>query len=177
MPPPRRDTQDVITGAREPDRSDRPAPAPAIDPAQVASAQRWLLWHVLALLIVTATLCVAPVNAPAWVATAKLSLYAAVTLLTIAMSVRLSLACAGSGAMTLVAALLMFIPILNFALLASLNARATEILRARGVRVGVMGAPRAEIEKLRPGACRSCGYDLTGLDAARCPECGAPEIT
>ncbi len=152
------------------------APDPALrepDLVAIADAQRWLLWHVLALLIVTASLCVSPPNAPLWVGSLKLTLYVVITLLTIAMSVRLSLACAGSGAMTIVAALLMFIPILNFALLASLNARATEMLRVAGLRVGVMGAPRAEIHKLRPGVCRACGYDLSGLQDSPCPECGA----
>ncbi|MFI4897371.1 MAG: hypothetical protein ACIARR_06060 [Phycisphaerales bacterium JB059] len=162
--------------SRTPSPTTDPSPPTtgAPDLAGVAHAQRWLLWHVLALLGVTASLAISPVNAPVWVGSVKLSLYVIVTLLTIAMSVRLSLACAGSGAMTLVAALLMFIPMLNFALLASLNARATEILRAAGVRVGVMGAPLSEIRKLRPGLCRACGYDLSGLRDDRCPECGAP---
>ena len=30
-----------------------------------------------------------------------------------------------------------------------------------------------EIERQRKGLCPRCGYDLRGLNAARCPECGA----
>ena len=26
----------------------------------------------------------------------------------------------------------------------------------------------------RPGRCRACGYDLTGNQSGRCPECGTP---
>lgn len=156
----------------------QPRPADAErDLRAVARAQKLLLWHVLVLVLVTAGQCVAPVNAPAGVAAAKLALYLVVTLLTITQGVRLSLAMGGSGAMTWVAGLLLCVPILNFALLASLNARATDLLRAHGVRVGVMGAPQSEIRKLAPGVCRSCGYDLTGLAADRCPECGYLRIT
>ena len=103
---------------------------------------------------------------------AKLALYFVVTMLTIAQAARLSLATGGSGAMTWVAALLLFIPIINFARLSSLNARVTDLLRARGIRVGVMGAPMSELKKLAPGVCTGCGYDLSGLDEKRCPECG-----
>lgn len=28
--------------------------------------------------------------------------------------------------------------------------------------------------RLRPGLCRHCGYDLTGNQSGRCPECGTP---
>jgi len=143
----------------------------------IARTQRLLLWHVLALVLITATQCVAPVNAPPGIAALKLSVYAVVTMLTITQAVRLSIACGGSGAMTWVAALLLFIPIVNFALLASLNARATERLRAHGIRVGVMGAAAGELAKLRPGVCRACGYDLVGLDAGPCPECGYFKMT
>ncbi len=27
-------------------------------------------------------------------------------------------------------------------------------------------------QRFQPGHCRTCGYDLTGLDSDRCPECG-----
>lgn len=143
-----------------------------VDLRDVARTQKLLLWHVLALLIVTATMCISPVNAPVWMTEVKLALYIIVTMLTIAQAVRLSLATGGSGAMTWVAGLLLFIPIVNFALLASLNARATDLLRAHGIRVGVMGAPMSELKKLAPGVCTGCGYDLSGLGEGRCPECG-----
>ena len=33
---------------------------------------------------------------------------------------------------------------------------------------------RQDREKLQPGKCRQCGYDLTGNVSGRCPECGTP---
>ncbi len=172
MPQPHQDSQSVISGAAHDPGFVHPHPPPEPDPLVVARAQRMLLWHVLALLIVTVTQCVAPVNAPAWMAAAKLAIYVVVTMLTIARAVNLSIAIGGRSPMTWVVALLLFIPLLNFALLASLNARATDLLRSHGVRVGIMGVPGEELAKLRPGVCRGCGYDLAGLGDAPCPECG-----
>jgi len=175
-------TQPPSQNAHEPPAGtgDEPPGPPGLTGSEllaIARTQRLLLWHVLALVLITATQCVSPVNAPPGIAALKLSVYAVVTLLTITQAVRLSIACGGSGAMTWVAALLLFIPLVNFALLASLNARATELLRANGIRVGVMGAPAGELAKLRPGVCRACGYDLTGLDRQPCPECGYFRMT
>jgi hypothetical protein len=31
-------------------------------------------------------------------------------------------------------------------------------------------------EKLQPGKCRKCGYDLTGNQSGLCPECGTPTL-
>jgi predicted Zn-ribbon and HTH transcriptional regulator len=35
---------------------------------------------------------------------------------------------------------------------------------------------RGDIERLEPGACRICGYDITGTDSIRCPECGTTRL-
>ncbi len=31
---------------------------------------------------------------------------------------------------------------------------------------------RKDIDRLQPGKCRKCAYDLTGNTSGRCPECG-----
>jgi hypothetical protein len=43
---------------------------------------------------------------------------------------------------------------------------------ALAVGIYLHGHPR-----LAPGACRACGYDMTGLSTAICPECGATRQT
>lgn len=37
--------------------------------------------------------------------------------------------------------------------------------------IALIGIPR---RFTRPGHCRTCGYDLTGNQSGRCPECGTP---
>lgn len=72
----------------------------------------------------------------------------------------------------------MFIPLINLFVLLHINSEATMLLRARGVKVGLLGAPKSEWPKLRAGHCRGCGYDRSGIEIlAQCPECGrVPEV-
>ena len=46
------------------------------------------------------------------------------------------------------------------------------ILRLAGAKPGFLGLSGAEIEKLREGNCRGCGYAREGLELLTpCPEC------
>ncbi len=45
-----------------------------------------------------------------------------------------------------------------------------------GVAAGI-GFALLIVRPRRPGSCRECGYDLAGLRADRCPECGAGNNT
>ncbi len=81
----------------------------------------------------------------------------------------------GAGMFTLVATLvLMCIPLVNAVILLGINQRATKELRRAGVRVGFLGVPAAQMHRLYLGLCRGCGYDLSGLTSATCPECDEP---
>jgi|GEM_PF-2350501 len=66
----------------------------------------------------------------------------------------------------------MLIPLVNLLLLLSENGRATRRLKKAGLKVGLMGVPPEDLHRLKEGACNGCGYDLRGLDAQVCPECG-----
>jgi hypothetical protein len=33
---------------------------------------------------------------------------------------------------------------------------------------------RSSVRRHPPGHCKKCGYDLTGNESGRCPECGQP---
>ncbi|MBX3315452.1 MAG: hypothetical protein KF902_01165 [Phycisphaeraceae bacterium] len=50
--------------------------------------------------------------------------------------------------------------------------RVTTGLKNAGVRVGFLGVREEELRRLRSGVCLFCGYNLTGLPTAVCPECG-----
>lgn len=75
-------------------------------------------------------------------------------------------------------ALLMFVPLVGLLVLLHINSEATMLLRFRGVKVGLLGAPKSEWGKLQAGHCRGCGYDRSGIELlSPCPECGrVPEI-
>ena len=46
-------------------------------------------------------------------------------------------------------AILSFLPLINLLILVTLNGRATKLLRANGIRVGLMGANKSDMAKLR----------------------------
>lgn len=69
----------------------------------------------------------------------------------------------------------LLVPLLGLLVLLVVQNQATLLLKARGLRPGLMGVPPDELAILNANACQRCGYDLTGLEAVRCPECGAHE--
>ena len=74
---------------------------------------------------------------------------------------------------TVLACLFMVVPLISLLVLLRVNGTATQTLKAAGIRVGFMGASKAEVERiLAPGVCKKCGYSLEGNTSGRCPECG-----
>ncbi len=56
--------------------------------------------------------------------------------------------------------------------LLSVVSSAGRVLRLAGAEMGFVGVSRTEVDKLRPGHCRGCGYDRTGIELLEpCPEC------
>lgn len=78
------------------------------------------------------------------------------------------------GWATIIDVLVQFIPCANLILILFLNGRATAFLKKNGVRVGLMGASRAELDRYMQRSdrtCSGCGEPLDA-DADRCPVCG-----
>lgn len=59
---------------------------------------------------------------------------------------------------------------------AAVNGSVTRTLRRAGARVGFLGAGEAELRRLASGVCFFCGYDMSGLPTAVCPECGNESV-
>ncbi len=92
------------------------------------------------------------------------------------MTVRLMIALGRNAVLASFLAIGMLIPLVGVLLVASVDGRASRLLRQRGVKVGLLGVPVDELHKLIRGACPKCGYDIRGLTAAVCPECGAAQF-
>ncbi len=56
----------------------------------------------------------------------------------------------------------------------NLPAMGLELLITGAIAGLAYGVSRRVMTRLRPGRCRSCGYDLTGNVSGVCPECGTP---
>ena len=64
-------------------------------------------------------------------------------------------------------------PILSLIVLLLISNKATGMLKAAGVKRGIMGVRRSDYFKLMHGNCTGCGYSREGLDPMQvCPECG-----
>jgi hypothetical protein len=148
---------------------------------QVASRQRWLLWIVLAMLLAYIGMLVGPMSlgrggAPVFLLFG--GMYWVGLLAGLVMVILLMIAEGKHPVVIVLLSLLMFVPIINLLVLVHVNSEATMTLKAQGIKVGLLGAPKAEWIKLRPGHCRGCGYDRSGIELlAACPECArVPEI-
>ncbi len=98
------------------------------------------------------------------------TIYVAMVLVSVVCVVRLQLACGGGVASVVIHGLLTLI--LWFLVLISVISGARTILRLAGAELKFFGAPADEIDKLRVGHCRGCGYSREGLELLQeCPEC------
>lgn len=83
----------------------------------------------------------------------------------------LLLAAGGSSVISIIIHALLTLPV-PVLVLASTVSSAGKILRLAGAKPGFIGLPPIEVQKLRPGHCKGCGYDRSGIELlAPCPEC------
>ncbi|MBK7403577.1 MAG: hypothetical protein IPJ41_02805 [Phycisphaerales bacterium] len=148
----------------------------------VAKRQGSLLFLVLGLLITNVAMFVLPpVVGPAAAGAAFMGvgiLYWLCLLVGLVLVIRLMVAEGKHPVVIVLLSLLMFLPIINLLVLVHVNSEATLTLKAQGIKIGLLGAPKSEWAKLKPGHCRGCGYDRAGIELlGACPECGRiPEI-
>jgi len=148
----------------------------------VASAQKMMLWTLVVAIVsnisiqaISMSLKQQPIAPEALVAIGLGMMVFAIVLVVLQISsvIRLCLAL-GEGWATIIYVLVQFIPCANLILLLFLNSRATTFLKKQGIRVGLMGASRAELDRFQQRGdhtCSGCGEPLDA-DAARCPVCG-----
>lgn len=157
----------------------------------LAGRQRLLLWAILSALLFS---CVSPLIFFAGVNTMvgptpggspALSTFALImgmaipmiqigaTVFTVVVSILVMAASRTHIFFRILAALFLFIPLVNLITLLSINRRVTKILRDSGLRVGFMGVKDSDVANLLSGhICVQCGYDLTGNVSGFCTECG-----
>jgi hypothetical protein len=148
---------------------------------RVAKAQRVLLWLLVATLVIMLGRCAgtgamgtrgSPPDLVPLIALALLQLAVGIAL--IVQPVRLSLATGGGIVIAVMVGILGMIPVVNLLVMLMYSHRATRILRRNGVHVGLLGVGKDEWTKMVGGSCLACGYDVRGLPASVCPECGGP---
>lgn len=149
---------------------------------RIARIQRTLIWLTLGLLGCYAGLgggvaVLRQLNAPPTAAKALLAGAGTLALMVAALGMvqtaRLAVAAGKPGGIAFTCALLMLIPAVGPLVLMLVNTSATKILQRCGARVGFLGVSAMQMRALVLGACPTCGYDIRGLPAPVCPECGA----
>lgn len=148
----------------------------------VASAQKMMLWTLVVAIVcnisiqaISLNLKQQPVAPEVLIAIGLGAVIFAIVLVVLQISsvIRLCLALK-EGWATVIYVLVQFIPCANLILLLFLNSRATTFLKKQGIRVGLMGASRAELDRYEQRGdrtCNGCGEPLD-VDASRCPVCG-----
>ena len=142
------------------------------DPVAIARAQRWLLRVSPFALFGQALFYFGPVfilfGVPSWM------IYWAPTIPLVIVAAYLVDALDEGADKAFLAALAVFVPVLNVMVLVGQNTRATQLLQNAGLQVGLLGVSHNEASAaIDPMRCRECGYNLTGNVSGRCSECGA----
>jgi hypothetical protein len=142
----------------------------------LARRQRWVLWLILAsILSIGLSIPVTRFGAMGGAiffgafAVGMFAIQIAVMIGTVALMWSMK----ANRVLTVICALLMFIPWISFLILLLANGRATRRLRRAGLKVGFMGVSDEQVvQKLSRDLCRKCGYNLTGNVSGVCSECG-----
>jgi hypothetical protein len=124
------------------------------DLLQIAKYQKRILWLILIILILIPFML-----RPGVEAAFALSIFGVYFL------VRLSRALKTSTPLLVVFGILMLIPYVSFILLGLEDGRATRVLRKNGIKVGLMGAKKDDIKRIR-GSLESKSQDIEDKDSA-----------
>ena len=149
----------------------------AVDLTIVANRQRTLLWlillSILSIIAMTFFFSILPL-----VGIAALIFLMLVQLLALVQTFRLSASMKSGYLMPILLIFGIFIPLLGLIMLLLISGQANGMLKASGVKIGLMGVPKSEYPKLKKGNCPGCGYSRDGLEPLQtCPECGrVPQI-
>ena len=146
-----------------------------IDIRTLARRQRWLMWLLLAsmlLLIPTSSISIANSQSTfiRWLIGA---VYVAAYLVIDFLLLMVLAAKNEHRRIMVLYGLLMLAPCVNLFILAVVLCDVNLTLRRARLRVGLFGVDTSEVERLlNPQLCQNCSYDLHGNVSGTCPECG-----
>ena len=146
----------------------------APDLRKLARRQRWLLWMVLATLLLEAVSFSGHFSGFGAIGFLTLTLGAIVIrILVLVGTIMLMVARGDHPAIVVLIGILMLAPCINLLMLLLVNSHVTRTLKAAGLHVGLMGVDPQELERIvNRDLCTHCGYNLTGNTSGVCPECG-----